>query len=664
MDECISNLVVTENFVVQPVENIPISMVEGTYENGLVQLVTASHHTHGGPVIRLTTAPTSAKSTDPHPLEVEVQRDLELRQQQLTQQHTPGIHTLPEGTLQTVVRRSSQFIHMQSKPLEVSQEPIIDESIQLQSVVQNPKNDIQKTNSQITLPHLFHTRPMVLQGKQYFILKESAPLINEWKNRSQENEVIRNLSQSNKPVDEVSQIPLTVQNYNSSTETENNVKIEKLKHNSDSEDEGEEIEPVYDYEPDPESSTPAEAADDADKPNKCYMCFKSFRQKKNMYAHIRKIHSTQPKIEGGILCPLCKMHALRQEHLRNHLETLHDIRIEKEERLFNTINEFLAWKEFVERDTLSLYVSKSSAKLLANNQQKTYYKCHRSGNYVALKKENRKKRLKVQGSNKIGATCPAAMEVTENVHGVNVVFWKTHVGHVNDLKHLTLSKEDRAKLEECLNNGVSCDRVLEKIQKESEKMPNILSRLSLVSKQDLRNIKKIHEMKSCPDLFPARKKINQGRKPMKERMLRRAPQSLIVEKAELLLNLLETTDVIPEFRPKVCLMIDNLISTVKRRAVKNLHRRENGLKKRKTSKWKFDSDHHNNGDSKNSNDACEQKFNENEDASSNSKTDSENSQNISAVDVQSNSLKSQKKRGRPRKYGVDSSYKTKKLKSQ
>jgi hypothetical protein len=49
MDECISNLVVTENFVVQPVENIPISMVEGTYENGLVQLVTASSHTPAGP---------------------------------------------------------------------------------------------------------------------------------------------------------------------------------------------------------------------------------------------------------------------------------------------------------------------------------------------------------------------------------------------------------------------------------------------------------------------------------------------------------------------------------------------------------------------------------------------------------------------------------------
>lgn len=287
-------------------------------------------------VIRLTTAPTATKSTEPHPLEVEIQRDLELQQQQISQQHAPTIHhTLPEATLQTVVRRSSQFIHMQPKPLEVSQEPVIDESI-LQSVLQNQKSDVQKTNTQITLPQLFHTRPMVLQGKQYFIVKENTPVTNEWKNRSVESEVVRDLSQNNKPADEVSQIPLTVQNYNSSTETTTIVKTEKQ--NSDSEDEGDEIEPVFDYEPDPESSTLTEAADDADKPNKCYMCFKSFRQKKNMYAHIRKIHSTQPKIEGGILCPLCKMHALRQEHLRNHLETLHDIRIEKEERLFNTMN--------------------------------------------------------------------------------------------------------------------------------------------------------------------------------------------------------------------------------------------------------------------------------------------------------------------------------------
>lgn len=38
------------------------------------------------------------------------------------------------------------------------------------------------------------------------------------------------------------------------------------------------------------------------------------------------------------------------------------------------------------------------------------------------------------------------MEVTENVHGVNVTFWKTHVGHDNDLEHLVLTKTDKAKI--------------------------------------------------------------------------------------------------------------------------------------------------------------------------------------------------------------------------
>lgn len=38
------------------------------------------------------------------------------------------------------------------------------------------------------------------------------------------------------------------------------------------------------------------------------------------------------------------------------------------------------------------------------------------------------------------------MEVTENIHGINVTFWKTHVGHENDLAHLVLSKEDKAKI--------------------------------------------------------------------------------------------------------------------------------------------------------------------------------------------------------------------------
>lgn len=252
------------------------------------------------------------------------------------------IHSVPEAALQAVVARSP-YIHIPQKPLEMSHASVamLNETMQLQQIVRNPKCDVQKMNrpknDQITLPHFIHAgRQMV---KQYILVSENSSLINT-ANKNPPTEMIRNVSQELVDVPEASQIPLTVQNYNCTAEApppETNKRI-KVKLESDSEDEGEEMEPVFDYEPDPESSPQPRNTEDSDKPIKCYVCFKSFRQKKNMYAHIRKIHSAQPKIEGGILCPLCKMHALRQEHLRNHLEKLHDIQIEKEEKLFNTMD--------------------------------------------------------------------------------------------------------------------------------------------------------------------------------------------------------------------------------------------------------------------------------------------------------------------------------------
>lgn len=43
-------------------------------------------------------------------------------------------------------------------------------------------------------------------------------------------------------------------------------------------------------------------------------------------------------------------------------------------------------------------------------------------------------------------------------------------------------------------------------------------------------------MKSNSELYTARKKSIQGRKPIKEKTLRRASQSLVIEKADMLLK--------------------------------------------------------------------------------------------------------------------------------
>lgn len=198
-------------------------------------------------------------------------------------------------------------------------------------------------------------------------------------------------------VDE-SQIPLTVQYCSQAAQVD-------IQDDSCSDEERETLKPVFDHEPDPEP--PSSPVNHSDMANTCYMCFKKFRQKKNMYAHIRKIHSSQPNIQGGIICPLCRMHSLRQEHLRKHLETLHHVQILKEERQFSTMQgikvaslkwnlliccftEFEDWKDYIEKETFSCFISKSSTKLLASNQTKTYYKCHRSGACCSEKDVKRK----------------------------------------------------------------------------------------------------------------------------------------------------------------------------------------------------------------------------------------------------------------------------------
>ncbi|EEB18872.1 hypothetical protein Phum_PHUM537440 [Pediculus humanus corporis] len=475
MDSCLTNhQLLPDNYVVQPVESIPVSLID--YDK-IDMIIHSDHLTNDTP---------------------EIQRDFELRQRQaVSKDFTPTIENSTDQLSQKCKRISAS-------------NSFFDGVMQLNSIP-NGKNSVFNINTPKTPENVIcqispSGQQMTLEKKQYIILSDNSSVFNitskdeEFVDKSVNNEIIKYGNSEEKS--NLEPAPVIIHNsiISSNNNNRNNGKIIE----SDSENDDEDIEPVNDYEPDPDTHTVLVSSEHLEKPNKCYVCFRSFRQKKNMYAHIRKIHSTQPKIEGGILCPLCKMHALRQEHLRNHLESLHKISIEKEEKLFNTME---------------------------------------------------------------GATCPAAMEVTENVNGINVTFWKTHVGHDNDISHvLFLSKDKKDKISpSAITEQLSTGIILNKTNDNNNKKIN--------------NNRKNDVQKNSPEIFFNRKKNLQGRKPVKEKMLRRASQSLVIEKAGLLLNLLETTDVRPEFRPKICLMIDNLISTVKRRTGKGCSKRENIVKK-------------------------------------------------------------------------------------
>ena len=45
----------------------------------------------------------------------------------------------------------------------------------------------------------------------------------------------------------------------------------------------------------------------------------------------------------------------------------------------------------------------------------------------------------------MGSHCPATLEIIEQ-EAVNVTYYKTHVGHEKDLRHIFLSKADKEEL--------------------------------------------------------------------------------------------------------------------------------------------------------------------------------------------------------------------------
>ncbi|GFU39675.1 MULE domain-containing protein [Trichonephila clavipes] len=89
-------------------------------------------------------------------------------------------------------------------------------------------------------------------------------------------------------------------------------------------------------------------------------------------------------------------------------------------------------------------------------------KCHRSGNFVSDSKGLRC--LKILGSNKINANCPAALKVTQHTDGKCVVsYQKIHIGHQNDIGHLFLTADERKIIASKIAAKIPLDNILDEI---------------------------------------------------------------------------------------------------------------------------------------------------------------------------------------------------------
>ncbi|XP_017771678.1 PREDICTED: uncharacterized protein LOC108559057 [Nicrophorus vespilloides] len=148
---------------------------------------------------------------------------------------------------------------------------------------------------------------------------------------------------------------------------------------------------------------------------------------------------------------------------------------------FKTIEEFNSWKKQIEEEN-AVFFPKRHGTFKSAIYIRTRYQCHRLGTY---QREGRGLRhLKIKGSKRINAFCPASI-ILDYTNGIyNVKYTSTHIGHTNELCHISLPKSNRLML---------ADKLAEKIPIEDIRgslHDSKLERIHLVTKQDLRNIKR------------------------------------------------------------------------------------------------------------------------------------------------------------------------------
>ncbi|GFY42737.1 uncharacterized protein TNIN_6981 [Trichonephila inaurata madagascariensis] len=93
----------------------------------------------------------------------------------------------------------------------------------------------------------------------------------------------------------------------------------------------------------------------------------------------------------------------------------------------------------------------------------TYLYCHRNGYFNA--RGDKKRNMKIAGSNKINGNYPSKMKVYEDIESkVTVEFTKTHVGYGIDLGRMEITREEKEDRARKLENKIPVEAVLDEIR--------------------------------------------------------------------------------------------------------------------------------------------------------------------------------------------------------
>ncbi|GFV91184.1 MULE domain-containing protein [Trichonephila clavipes] len=196
--------------------------------------------------------------------------------------------------------------------------------------------------------------------------------------------------------------------------------------------------------------------------------------------------------DDNYLCPLCYGKFEKREIIF-HFKNVHDIDMNHIELEFNSFNDCLVWKAEIESRTKSKFVSYGRKHTNTHGVKCYYFRCHHLGNFVSDSKSLC--HLKILGSNKINAYCPAALKVTQHTDGKCVVsYQKIHIGHQNDIGHLFLTADERKIIASKIAAKIPLDNILDEIRNSISDAG--LERVHLLTKKDLHNIEKSFNLSS------------------------------------------------------------------------------------------------------------------------------------------------------------------------
>ncbi|GFX21400.1 uncharacterized protein TNCV_2821081 [Trichonephila clavipes] len=144
-------------------------------------------------------------------------------------------------------------------------------------------------------------------------------------------------------------------------------------------------------------------------------------------------------------------------------------------RKFTDFEAFNEWKDVTEKETKSKFIVKRGATSLKKGK-KHHFVRHRSGVYISKGLRH----LKTQGSNKIDGYCPAEIKVFVSETGAcSIKFCKTHLGHRNDIGHLSLTDFERQHIATKIASKIPFDEIRDSVTDSK------LERIHLLMKKDV-----------------------------------------------------------------------------------------------------------------------------------------------------------------------------------